>query len=113
VGVTQVAHAGGIGESKTYLVNLFLPNKVALAGVLVSECEDIVGDFGVIIGMDVITSGDFAITNTDDKTWVSFRVPSMGRIDYVEEFNRSHGQKAAVALPPFPDREPDPPAANL
>jgi len=32
------------------VVNLILPNKVGFAGVLVSECPDVVGDFGAIVG---------------------------------------------------------------
>jgi hypothetical protein len=33
-------------------------------------------DFDVIIGMDIITCGDFAISNYGRKTVVSFRIPS-------------------------------------
>jgi hypothetical protein len=88
VGVTTVNHAGGSSQSNTYLVNFYLPNRVAIAGVLVTECDDIAGSFGAIIGMDIIAKGDFSITNVDKKTLVSFRVPSMRSIDYVEEHKR-------------------------
>ena len=36
----------------------------------------------VIIGMDVISRGDLAITNHDGKTVLSFRIPSMETIDF-------------------------------
>ena len=31
-----------------------------------------IGDYDVIIGMDIITLGDFVITNKDDQTWFAF-----------------------------------------
>lgn len=88
VGTTMVNHAGGSSQSNTYLVNFFLPNKVGVSGVLVTECQNVVGNFGAIIGMDIITQGDLAITNLDGFTWMSFRTPSMGHIDYVAEADR-------------------------
>lgn len=87
VGVIKVNHAGGTSDSKTYLVNIGLPNGVGAKGVLVSECKDIAGNFGAIIGMDIICRGDFAITNADGTTCMSFRTPSIRRVDYVEEAN--------------------------
>lgn len=35
--------------------------------------------------MDIISRGDFAVTNFAGKTTFSFRVPSIQRIDFVEE----------------------------
>jgi hypothetical protein len=87
IGATNVNHAGGTSLSKTYLVNFMLPNGVGVSGVIVSECEDIAGEFGAIIGMDIITRGDLALTNVNNETCMSFRIPSMQTIDYVMEFN--------------------------
>lgn len=42
--------------------------------------------------MDIITRGDFAITNVNGKTTFSFRFPSIGTIDFVDE-----GQKMEKA----------------
>ena len=39
----------------------------------------------MIIGMDVITKGDLSITNYQGKTVLTFREPSLEKIDYVEE----------------------------
>ena len=39
----------------------------------------------VIIGMDIISKGDLAITNFDGKTTITFREPSMETIDFVAE----------------------------
>jgi hypothetical protein len=48
-----------------------------------------VGGFGAIIGMDIISRGDSAITNYNGKTWLTFRIPSLFGTDYVQEYNRS------------------------
>jgi hypothetical protein len=85
VGKTVVTHAGGKSEAPTYLVNFILPNEVRVLGAFVSECPEIVFDVGVIIGMDIISMGDFSITNVGGRTWVSYRYPSIGRIDYVKD----------------------------
>ena len=45
----------------------------------------------VLIGMDVITMRDFAITNRDGKTKMTFRVPSTVSYDYVQEINSVNG----------------------
>ena len=84
VGAVMVNHAGGSSGSSTYLVNFGLPNKVTAAGVLVTECPGIADGVGAIIGMDIIAQGDFAVTNTDSQTWMSYRVPSIEPIDYVK-----------------------------
>lgn len=42
----------------------------------------------MIIGMDVISMGDLAITNYNGQIFLTFRVPSIDRIDYVEEINQ-------------------------
>ena len=86
-GATNVNDAGGMSVSPTYVVHFYLPNKAAITGVLVT---DSVGgaNFGAIIGMDVITLGDMAITNVGGQTWMSFRTPSTMANDYVVEHRK-------------------------
>ena len=88
VGQTTVNHAGGCSRANTYVVNVILPNKVGFAGILVSECPDVVGDFGAIVGMDIISQADLSITNVGGQTVMSLRTPSIQAIDYVIEANR-------------------------
>lgn len=88
VGNAMVSHAGGNSLSNTYLISIFLPNMVGIAGVLVSECPNIAGNFGAIIGMDIIAGGDLSISNFNKQTWMTFRYPSYHTCDYVIEFNR-------------------------
>jgi hypothetical protein len=89
VGNAMVSHAGGTSQANTYMVNFILPNNVGVAGVLVSECLNIIANnAGAIIGMDIITKGDFSITNVGGLTWMSYRFPSIGQIDYVNDANK-------------------------
>ena len=41
----------------------------------------------VIIGMDVISQGDLTITNYQDQSLLTFRAPSIERIDYVADID--------------------------
>ena len=85
---TTLVEAGGKTEQKTtYVVNiLLLPNRVLVQGVVVTELDSILkGACGAIIGMDIITEGDFSICNPENETWMSFRIPSSAQTDYVKE----------------------------
>lgn len=76
----------GVNSSQivnTYLINVTLPNSVSFTGVRVSEGKL---DFGILIGMDIITVGDFAVSN-QGKTVMTFRLPSKGRIDFARDQN--------------------------
>lgn len=73
--------------ANVYLVAIFLPNKVAFTSVRVTEAPLPTGT-DVLIGMDMISQGDFAVTNFGGKTVFSFRIPSMQTIDYVQAGNK-------------------------
>ena len=73
IGMTIVQTADGAAPKNRYLVNIVLPNKVGFINVVVTEA--ILGqDVDVLIGMDIISQGDFAVTNKDKKTSFTFRV---------------------------------------
>lgn len=84
-GKTNVKNTSQEELRDTYLVNVYLPNKVVLPYVTVVECESLVGNFGFLVGMDIIGSGDFSVTSLNDKTVMSYRIPSVAEVDYVEE----------------------------
>ena len=65
------------------MVNILLVNKVEVYQIKVTEGK-ISGDADVLIGMDIIGRGDFAVTNKNDKTVFSFRIPSLECIDFVK-----------------------------
>jgi len=80
-GYTQVSTAGGmLDEAPTFLVDIYLPNRVRIENVKVAQGE--LGEIDLLIGMDIILLGDFAVTNLDGKTAFSFRMPSIERLDF-------------------------------
>ena len=64
-------------------MNIRLPNGVGFSGIRVTLGE--LGDADMLIGMDIINQGDFAVTNSNGKTKFSFRIPSQADIDFVAE----------------------------
>jgi predicted aspartyl protease len=86
-GEITVLSAQGEAVENCYLVSLNLPDLLFLPSVRVTECasNDI---FGVIIGMDIISQGDFAITNVNGIATFSFCVPGIETIDYVQRIAR-------------------------
>lgn len=81
VGRKNISTANGIAEVKTYFVNIGLPNQLTISNVLVS-CADLGNDADILIGMDIIKYGDFAISNLNGKTTFSFRIPSLEERDF-------------------------------
>ena len=90
-GKKKVNTANGSDIKDTYLVNIALPSSVMIQNVVVTEGN--LGDdspIDVLIGMDVITLGDFVITNKNDCTVMSFRIPSLAEIDYVADIRKEN-----------------------
>lgn len=83
VSMVDVHTAGGIKPSNVYIVDLLLPNGIMIENVEVTEAD--MTTQGVLIGMDVITLGDFALTNLGGKTRFTFSIPSTRVIDFVQE----------------------------
>jgi uncharacterized protein YchJ len=83
VGMVEVHTASGIDTANTYLVNIWLPNKVVFYNLRVAEGK-IAEQYEVLIGMDIISKGDFAITNYNGTTVFTFRIPSVECIDFVK-----------------------------
>ncbi|MCK4676717.1 MAG: SEC-C domain-containing protein [Bacteroidales bacterium] len=81
-------------STDTYFVSFILPNKVRVNGVRVAEVPQLTGNVDMLIGMDIITLGDFSVTNVGGKTVFSFRTPSVKMIDYVAEINRTKPAKS-------------------
>lgn len=64
--------AQGFYESSMYLVDVLLPNNIIVKGLRVGDGE--FQDFDFLIGMDVISLGDFHLTN-DGNTVSKFVIP--------------------------------------
>lgn len=89
VQVVGQSDAEAIHEVNTYLVNLFLPPNLFID---TKASEGSLGGCDILIGMDVISLGDFAVTNYNNKTTWSFRYPSCEEIDFVKEIDK-HNKK--------------------
>lgn len=89
-GKTSVSTAKGLATNvDTFLVNIGLPNNFWVIGIT-ATLADLSPDTDLLIGMDIISLGDFAITNNNGKTRMTFRIPSLRNIDFVEEWNQHH-----------------------
>ena len=87
----EISHtAMGSVNTEAYLVAVFLPNRVCFPSVRVTRGKLLGVD--ILIGMDIITIGDFAITNLGGKTVCSFRCPSLTKIDFVAGAQISAGR---------------------
>ena len=84
------AGVGGIlGEQKIssiYLLNIYLPNNDKYT-IKVMEAQP--KNCDILIGMDIISKGNFAISCYENKTTFTFCYPSFGKID----FNKQRGEQ--------------------
>lgn len=86
-GVQTVSYANGTtADVEVFLVNIRLPSDVAFSELRVTLGGLVNAD--MLIGMDIINQGDFAVTNSSNGTKFSFRIPSQADIDFVEEDRR-------------------------
>jgi len=82
-GMCRLRTASGETDACTYFVSLYLPNKVCIPQIRVTEA--VLRNADVLIGMDVIALGDLAISNHQGKTSMSFRMPSVECIDLAKQ----------------------------
>lgn len=96
VDFTQIHGAGGLQNSRVFLVDFLIPGtNVRINGLSVTEFTGN-GRFDALIGMDVITMGDLSITNAGGQTCFSFRLPPDAfHTDYVAMIGSGRDAKAA------------------
>jgi hypothetical protein len=89
---TTVIGVHGPQEVNVYFATIILPNENIKINIPVTECNELSkdGSISVLIGMDVITKGDFCITNLNGKTVMTFRSPSIELIDWVDDINKEN-----------------------
>jgi len=75
-----------------YLVDLILPkDQIKFPSLRVIDGK--LDNIDVLIGMDIICSGDFAISNKNDKTIFSYQIPPTHTTDFEMENKRLRGSK--------------------
>jgi len=90
-----VASVNSVETAQFYYVDILLPNNVAVRSLLVplgkpSGCD-------LLIGMDIIGKGDFAVSNHSGRTVFTYRIPSLMTFDFVNN----------TYLTPFKKEQPD------
>ena len=89
LGITDLQDAMMVSASETVKtkschVSILFPGTVYFKNVKVLVLPEDPIDHDVIIGMDIIKNGDFAITNYGTKSVLTFRAPSKETIDFTE-----------------------------
>ena len=79
---TVVNTASGQDLVDVYLASIFLPNEIVIPLIAVNQA--VLKDFDILIGMDIIGEGDFAVSNKNQITQFSFRMPSLLHIDLTD-----------------------------
>ena len=98
IGITDINHALGTAKDvEEFLVDIGLPNGVKRPGLRVAKA--VLPHGHVLIGMDIISQGDFAVTHPRSNTKFSFRIPSKANIDFVAEDRKA-------ALPGMQSKSP-------
>lgn len=82
----EICIEGVTGSSicNTYYISLHFPEDLVIPRLDVSDLDGNIG-CDVLIGMDVITQGDMSISNFNENTVFSFRVPSLEHVDFSDK----------------------------
>ena len=75
-------------EVDVVYITIELPNRVIKKTIKAAVCN-IAANAGMIIGMDIISIGDFALSNGSNQTLFSFAVPPFkDKIDFSKVLNQ-------------------------
>lgn len=77
-GKSGFSSANGVVETNVYEIHLGVPPAGVVCNVLALEKDN--EDYEVVIGMDVISKGDFTFSNYEGHSTFSFRLPSQEEI---------------------------------
>lgn len=100
-GKATVVGAHGSQAVFVYHLAVILPNEVGFPALSVTECAGIVGSCDMLIGMDIIGRGDFAVTRgSNGGTSMSYSLPRTHSICFL----KMHANRANTArhAPPPP-----------
>lgn len=82
-GIIDITGVNNVMNSNTYLIGIKLPNNIMFNDfITVSESSNLQG-FDILIGMDIISQGDFAISHTSSgDITMSYVYPPHKHIDF-------------------------------
>lgn len=91
-GKSKVNTANGETITNKYIATLELPNQLTINDMEITG-GNLGNDVDLLLGMDIITLGDFSITNVNNQTIFSFRYPSCETIDYCGQARKIRKRK--------------------
>lgn len=96
IGQKETRGISGGRMSNVYYINITLNNDQISLNARVTDCDRLSddGSIGLLIGMDIITLGDFYVSNHHGRTVMTFRVPSLENRDFTAEINLLKKYKA-------------------
>lgn len=86
-GMAIVHTANGQARQYTYIVDISLNEAIIFKDVTVTCAVAFSGGCNILIGMNIISQGDFSITNLNGNTCMSFRKPSLHEVDFCKNSN--------------------------
>lgn len=90
-GMAEVITANGPMQTSKHTVDMYLPNGLPVKSVEVTSMPNIGGQYHALIGMDIISLGDFYISTKEGKRKVIFCVPSRGDCEKAFEYMKDNG----------------------
>lgn len=83
IGTTNVLSASNEVEgANIYNMDIIICDGIRLSNVTVCEMAIQYQKIGLLIGMDIISAGDFAVSNFDGKTTFTYRLPSLSETKF-------------------------------
>jgi hypothetical protein len=86
-GETEIYNVSGSARTRTYDITITLPNGYEFRGW--SVCSGVLRNADMLIGMDIMVYGDFAVSHADGNTKFTFQIPSTHDTDYELELASS------------------------
>lgn len=87
VSIARVRGVHGEHDANVYVVEIALHDGQISLTASVTECDELSGDgsVGVLIGMDIIQTGNFCISHEMGRTVMSFVKPPQGAVDFSKD----------------------------
>jgi len=99
IGFTKVQTVGGeVQDAPVFLVSVWLTNQVCVCYTKAIRGE-VFGNSEMLIGMDIIGSGDFAVLNKNGKTMFVFQSPPGGKMEAYDTLARDERRIETTSRP--------------
>lgn len=82
---TKLKTSSEVIEKPVYRIDITIPGGTKITGVKAALSDISNQGLDLIIGMEIIGLGDFAVSNYDGKPQFTFRIPSQAHIDFTKE----------------------------